>query len=176
MRELTSHLDPVSSVVFSSDKSTLASGSYNGLIKLWDVWTGQELQTLIGHSGSIQSISFSSDGLTLASGSYDGSILVWDLQTGDKLQTPKSYSVPIQSVANPSPTETRDISVSPGCHSPTHLDPQISLVDSWINIGDKKLICLPPEYRVYSSSAVNGATMALGYNDGRVLIIGFDVP
>jgi hypothetical protein len=46
------------------------------------------------------------------------------------------------------------------------------LSDNWIYIADGKLIYLPPEYRQHSCSAVSGATIALGYGDRRVLIIG----
>ena len=67
---LEGHSRPISSVVFSSDGKTLASGSYDNSIKLWDVAKAQEITTLKGHSRPISSGVFSSDGKTLASGSY----------------------------------------------------------------------------------------------------------
>ncbi|KAL4770350.1 hypothetical protein BDW60DRAFT_193079, partial [Aspergillus nidulans var. acristatus] len=56
------------------------------------------------------------------------------------------------------------------------LDPQVTLSNNWIYIAGERLICLPPEHRQFSSSAVKGATIALGYYDGRVLVIGFHAP
>jgi WD40 repeat protein len=50
LQTLIGHSGSVYSVVFSSDRSTLASGSDDNTIKLWDVKTGSELQTLTGHS------------------------------------------------------------------------------------------------------------------------------
>src|SRR5262245_40661839 len=43
---LKEHDDVVYSVVFSPDGKTLASGSYDHTVKLWDAQTGQELATL----------------------------------------------------------------------------------------------------------------------------------
>src|SRR6266849_1082838 len=65
----TGHSQNVTSVSFSPDGKTLASGSYDNTVKLWDVSTGAELRTLEGLSQNVTSVSFSPDGKTLASGS-----------------------------------------------------------------------------------------------------------
>ena len=59
----------VNSVSFSPDGRTLASGSYDDTIRLWEVSTGRHLRTLTGHTSLVFSVSFSPDGQTLASGS-----------------------------------------------------------------------------------------------------------
>jgi WD40 repeat protein len=56
LQTLTGHFHSVQFVAFSSDGSTLASGSSDDTIKLWDVKTGSELQTLTGHSDSVLSV------------------------------------------------------------------------------------------------------------------------
>jgi WD40 repeat protein len=38
---------------------------------VWNLTTGQEVQTLPGHSGPVWSVSFSPDGRQLASASHD---------------------------------------------------------------------------------------------------------
>lgn len=69
------HVDIVLSVAFSLDGQTLASGSWDEKIKLWNVATGQEMRTL--HTYFVITMAFSSDGQTLASGSEDNTIKIW---------------------------------------------------------------------------------------------------
>ncbi|MEG4133745.1 hypothetical protein QUA30_01770, partial [Microcoleus sp. Pol14C2] len=61
----------------SPDGLTLASGSYDKTIKLWNLQAGKELKTLTGHSSLVLSLAFSPDGLTLASASEDKTIKLW---------------------------------------------------------------------------------------------------
>jgi WD40 repeat protein len=74
---LTGHTDWVSSVSFSPDGRTLASGSVDGTVRLWAAVTGEQQRVLTGHTGSVNSVSFSPDGRMLASGSSDGTVLLW---------------------------------------------------------------------------------------------------
>jgi WD40 repeat protein len=70
----------VFSVAFSPDGKLLASGSEDDTVKLWDVASGRELQTLRGHAGNVSSVAFSPDGKLLASGSSDGIIRLWGVR------------------------------------------------------------------------------------------------
>ena len=76
---LTGHTDRVYSVTFSPDGGTLASGSRDETIRLWDVVAGVHKHTLTGHTYSVSSVTFSPDGRTLASGSEDGTVLLWEI-------------------------------------------------------------------------------------------------
>ncbi len=96
---LEGHDDSVVSMSFSPDGKTLASGSTDKTIKLWNLETGTEIRTLKGHDNFVNSVSFSPDGKTLASGSFDKTIKLWNLETGTEIRTLKGHDNPIYSVS-----------------------------------------------------------------------------
>jgi WD40 repeat protein len=86
---LTGHTGAVFSVAFSPDGKTLASGTDDHTIRLWDVATGRPTgQPLTGHTGTVLSVAFSPDGRILASGSVDDTIRLWDMFTGRPIGEP----------------------------------------------------------------------------------------
>jgi WD40 repeat protein len=72
-------------IIFSPDGKLLASyrrslGAWqSGTIKLWNVETGQEVQSLDGSASGTTALAFSSDSKSLASGGIAGDILFWDV-------------------------------------------------------------------------------------------------
>lgn len=96
---LTGHSGSVYLAVFSPDGKTLASGSYDNTVKLWQVQTGALMQTLSGHSQGVPAIAFSPDGKTLASGSRDTTVKLWDTQTWMLRQTLTGNAYEVWSVA-----------------------------------------------------------------------------
>ena len=79
--QLEGHTSTVGAVAFSPDGRTIASGSWDETIRLWDARTGQPLATLTEHDGMVNAVAFSPDGKTLASGSMDDTIRLWDVET-----------------------------------------------------------------------------------------------
>lgn len=73
----TGHDGGVYSVAFSPDGKTIASGSWDKTIKLWEVSTGKLIKTLTGHNSYVHSVAFSPDGKSIASGSGDKTIMLW---------------------------------------------------------------------------------------------------
>ena len=83
---LTGHTEEVTVVAFSPDGKKLASVSgfhFPGTLKLWDVETGQNIDTFQVQEGSTDSISFSPDGKILAWADR-----LWDVDTGQQLDIP----------------------------------------------------------------------------------------
>jgi len=69
-------------IAFDKTGKVLASGHYDGTVRLWgmaDPRRPTALATLTGHSGPVTSVAFSPDGKTLASVSYDHTAKLWDV-------------------------------------------------------------------------------------------------
>lgn len=69
------------SVVFSPNGNTLAFGSSNHTIQLWNVKTGKP-QIVLKNSDWVGSVAFSPDGKNLAASSADMTVKLWDLHKG----------------------------------------------------------------------------------------------
>jgi len=63
---MSGHVGPIWDVAFSPDGKTLATGSTDGTVKLWNTATWQELMTLSDTRKKVGRLMFSPDGSTLA--------------------------------------------------------------------------------------------------------------
>ncbi len=83
--DLRGHADAILAAALSSDGATLATGSYDRLVKLWDIAAGREIKTLKEHTDAVHAVAFRRDGARVASGGADRTVKVWDVATGKRL-------------------------------------------------------------------------------------------
>jgi WD40 repeat protein len=80
------HTDNLFFLTFSPDERLLATASWDGTIKLWDLkdgallWTGE-------HTDMLRRVVFSPNGHLLASGGEAGIVKLWDVTSGTNVQT-----------------------------------------------------------------------------------------
>ncbi|MCJ7530061.1 MAG: serine/threonine protein kinase [Anaerolineales bacterium] len=98
VRLLKGHTSRVSSVAFSPDGFTLASGSWDDTVFLWDVRNGDKLAEFM-RPNNVTSLAFSPDGKMLASGSWDNIVIIWDIKSGSALHALEGHTGWVNSVA-----------------------------------------------------------------------------
>jgi WD40 repeat protein len=85
------HSPMIASLAFSPDGKSLAAGSTDKSIKLWDVESGREIRLFEGHQHVVNIVAFSPDGKILASGSVDSMVKLWNLAMGHEVATLRGH-------------------------------------------------------------------------------------
>ncbi|RMZ82400.1 hypothetical protein DV737_g2045, partial [Chaetothyriales sp. CBS 132003] len=75
--------------------AALACGTADGMVRLWDLRSGQVHRSLVGHTGPVTCLQF--DDTHMVTGSADRSIRIWDLRTGS-IHDAFAYDLPITSM------------------------------------------------------------------------------
>ena len=82
---LQGHRAPVRCLSFNPDGTWLVSGSYGGVIKIWDALGGYERASMHGHADIVRAICFSPDGKLAATAGDDATIKIWNAATGQEI-------------------------------------------------------------------------------------------
>src|SRR5262249_57148036 len=83
--ELAGHTERVWSVAFDPQSGSLASGSFDNTVKIWEAQSGKLLRTLEGHTAPVNVVAFCPDGRLLASKSADQTIRLWSCETWETI-------------------------------------------------------------------------------------------
>lgn len=87
LHTIKGHADCIYAVAFSPDGKTIATSSYDKLIKLWDLATDKEIRTFKDHIDAVYALAFTPDGKRLISGAADRTVKIWNAATGERLFT-----------------------------------------------------------------------------------------
>ena len=167
MKTLTGHEGSVASVCFSPNGKTIASGSGDKTVRLWDATTGKSLKALTGHIDrvdKVQSVCFSPDGKIIASGSFDNIVWLWDATTGKLLKTLIGHTDKVRSV----------------CFSPDGKIIASGSSDETVQLwnattgGDLQTLTGHMSSVVSVCFSPDGKTIASGSSDGTILMFGVD--
>lgn len=84
--ELVGHDGPLSAIAYSPNGELLATGSWDGTIRIWNTADGSVRATLLGHQGHVNCLAFVEGSEHVLSGADDGVLKLWN-NTGDLLET-----------------------------------------------------------------------------------------
>ncbi|KAF8842652.1 WD40 repeat-like protein [Paxillus ammoniavirescens] len=89
--------DWVTCVCFYPDESKLVSGTYNGILRIWDRKTGA-VEVLKGHTDMVWDVDVSRDGKLVVSGSNDKTVRIWNGESGETMHVFKGHKNTVMSV------------------------------------------------------------------------------
>ncbi len=93
---LNGHYNTVTSLAFSGDGDKLISGGKDNNIRIWDSYSGKQVDLLNAHKDDVTSISVSSR--NILSADTRGELILWDITTGKPLKNFIAHTKNISSV------------------------------------------------------------------------------
>ncbi|XP_047516936.1 guanine nucleotide-binding protein subunit beta-5 [Pieris napi] len=99
-RTVATHTSYMSCCLFPNTDRQMLTGSGDGTCALWDIESGQLLQSFQGHGADVTSIDLapSEMGDTFVSGGCDRAVLVWDMRSGHAVQAFDAHQSDVNSV------------------------------------------------------------------------------
>ncbi|KIK45760.1 hypothetical protein CY34DRAFT_495923 [Suillus luteus UH-Slu-Lm8-n1] len=90
----TGHTNVVCALCWSADGERIASGSWDGTARVWDVTSGMNILTIKTGHYQVWAVTYSPDSSKLATGGIDESaVKIWDAKTGELLITLKHHNI-----------------------------------------------------------------------------------
>lgn len=169
IRTITGHSDKVTSVAFSPDGETIASGSIDQTIRFWDIHTGNQKLGLVSQKGVITSIAFSPDGKIIAAGNGrpkneynkypDTTIQLWNAKTGKEIAAFAGHSTEVLSITFSPDGKT----IASGCKDKTvrlwdiHTAQTIATFEG--HLHPVYAVAFSPDGKTLASSSGNGTIL-----------------
>jgi hypothetical protein len=91
-------IGPIHAVAFSQDGQYSVCGGADGIVRLIDGATGEQVVSLSGHTAAVLSVALSPGGGNAASGSADATVRIWDLDKGDEIHCLHGHTAPVTCV------------------------------------------------------------------------------
>ncbi|MFG6107657.1 serine/threonine-protein kinase [Leptothoe sp. EHU-05/26/07-4] len=118
-RTLSAHTGTINDLLMFADGLRMVSASADKTIRLWDLTSGQVLQTFGDQTGFVNTVLLSPDETQLYSGNADGALQVWTIASGNPLwQESDAHSGPINIIAR---TPDGQLLISGGADGMIHL-------------------------------------------------------
>jgi dynein assembly factor with WDR repeat domains 1 len=77
------HVLPLTNCAFNKSGDRFITGSYDQTCKVWNTFTGEQLQSLEGHTSVVYALAFNNPyGDTVVTGSFDKTAKLWNASTG----------------------------------------------------------------------------------------------
>jgi WD40 repeat protein len=70
-------------VAVTADSKSVATGSEDGTVRLFDLASGELIRTYDGHTAGVYGVTFTPDQTKLVTGSWDHDARVWDVESGE---------------------------------------------------------------------------------------------
>jgi hypothetical protein len=90
---------PINALLVSPTGHHLLGGGNDGILRIWDVETGEQTAELTGHQGAIAAVAQTLDGQKAITASWDQTVRVWDLTTGTTERVLRGHTEVVTCVA-----------------------------------------------------------------------------
>jgi WD40 repeat protein len=76
---------PIRSVAFFPDGERLVTGGDDGIARIWEISSGQEVASVEHGGGEVIGVAFSPNGELVATAGSDGTARIWEISSGEEV-------------------------------------------------------------------------------------------
>jgi serine/threonine-protein kinase len=107
LANLAGHTKKVVALDWYRDGKKLVSASDDGMVRVWDVVKGKELNVVTANQGPVKAVAVSPKGKFIVSAGEDGTVKVWDPTAAKGTETPvHTWKNPLTVMGKPAPYRT----------------------------------------------------------------------